>query len=97
MNSDRLSEYKRSLIVFPRREGKMKKGLIPDTDVKQDVAANTGRTLPRKAAAVETQYAKIDDALKKGNSHSQYRIEWTNARYKGRREKRAADAAAKEK
>ncbi len=99
LNIERLNSYKSALILFPRKEGKPKKGLIADTSNidESKVASNTGVTLARQAAAKEDKFEAITADMKKVNSHSQYREAWVNARYKGRREKRRADEAAKEK
>jgi len=98
LNIDRLNDYKSKLVLFPRKDGKPKKGLIADS-ANTDVAVqkNTGRVLARDAAAREDKFEAITEDMKKVNPHSQYREAWVNARYKGRREKRKADEAAKEK
>ena len=99
MNIERLNSYKSALVLFPRKDGKPKKGLIADTSNidESKIAANTGVTLARKADAAETKFEAITADMKKVNSHSIYRQAWTNARYKGRRDKRKADEEAKEK
>jgi len=99
LNIERLNSYKSALVLFPRKDGKPKKGLIADTSNidESKIAANTGVTLARKADAAETKFEAITADMKKVNSHSIYRQAWTNARYKGRRDKRKADEAAKEK
>ena len=98
LNIDRLNDYKSKLVLFPRKDGKPKKGLIADS-ANTDVAVqkNTGIVLARDAAAREDKFEAITEDMKKVNPHSQYREAWVNARYKGRREKRKADEAAKEK
>ena len=102
LNIERLNQYKSKLILFPRRDGKVKKGLIPDStaeQVKSAAASNqaSGTLLPRAAPAKEDVFAAITAADKKFNAHSVARIARTTKRYKGRREKRAEEAAAKEK
>ena len=102
LNVERLNNYKSKLILFPRKEGKVKKGLINDATVEQVKSAAaagqvSGKLLPRTAAKSEDEFAAITADDKKSLAHSSYRIAWTNARYKGRREKRAAEEAAKEK
>ena len=102
LNVERLNTYKSKLILFPRKDGKVKKGLINDSTAEkcQSAAASTqaaGKVLPRVAAVQSDEFAAITKELKEGRAHSQYREAWTNARYKGRREKRAEEAANKEK
>ena len=82
--------------MFPRRENKPKKGLINDAtaeQLKSAAAANqvTGLTLPlvRKAHAVE--FAKITEADKKTEVFKTLRKIRTDTRYRGRREKKAAE------
>ncbi len=99
LNVERLNTYKSKLILFPRKDGKVKKGLINDSTAEkcQSAAASTqptGRVLPRAAPASGDEFAAITKELKEGRAHSEYRQAWTNARYKGRREKKAAEEAA---
>lgn len=100
LNVARLNQYKSKLILFPRKEGKVKKGLINDstTDQVRSAAAGNqvaGKVLPRAAAAREDEFAAITAADKEFRAHSTARIARTNKRYHGRREKRAAEEAAK--
>ena len=102
LNTERLNTYKSKLILFPRRDGKAKKGLIDDAtaaQVQSASAANqpSGKLLPRAASASEDKFEAITADMKKSNAHSEARIAWTNARYVGRRQKKADEAAAKEK
>ena len=102
LNTERLNTYKSKLILFPRRDGKAKKGMINDAtaaQVQSASAANqpSGKLLPRAAASSEDKFEAITADMKKVNPHSDARIAWTNARYAGRRAKRAEDEAAKEK
>ena len=102
LNVERLNKYKSQLILFPRREGKAKKGLINDATAEKlsSPAASTqyaGKLLAREAAAKEDKFEAITADDKKRSAHSDARIARVNARYNGRRIKRAADAAAKEK
>merc|ERR1719195_1063938 len=101
LNVERLNTYKSKLILFPRKDGKVKKGLIDDATAEQVKSANAsnqaaGKVLPRAAAASEDKFEAITAEMKKGNAHSQAREAWVNKRYAGRRQKRAEDAAAKE-
>merc|ERR1712223_20199 len=56
-----------------------------------------GKLLPRAAPASGDKFEKLTKAMKEKSAHSEYRTAWTNARYNGRRIKRAEEAAAKEK
>jgi large subunit ribosomal protein L13e len=101
LNVARLNQYKSKLILFPRKEGKVKKGLINDstTDQVRSAAAGNqvaGKVLPRVvAAAGEDEFAAITAADKEFRAHGTARNARTNKRYAGRREKKAAEAAAK--
>ena len=102
LNTERLNTYKSKLILFPRKDGKAKKGLINDATAAQVQSASagnqvSGKVLPRAAATNEDAFEAITADMKKGNSHSEARIAWTNARYFGRRQKKAEENAAKEK
>lgn len=102
LNIDRLTQYKSKLILFPRKEGKPKKGQINDATVEQVKSAAAagqvaGKVLPRQAAAQKDEFAAITADDKKKLAHSEARIARTNARYNGRRIKRAEEAAQKEK
>ena len=100
LNVERLNTYKSKLILFPRKDGKVKKGLINDStaeQVKSGAASNqvSGKVLPRTAAATKDEFAAITADDKKFLAHSTARIARTNKRYKGRRDKKAAEEAAK--
>lgn len=102
LNVERLNTYKSKLILFPRKDGKVKKGLINDATAAQVKSASaagqvSGKVLPRAAAKSEDSFAAITADDKKFLAHSTARIAWTNARYNGRRIKRAQEAAEKEK
>jgi len=102
LNVERLNTYKSKLILFPRREGQIKKGLIPDStaeQVKSAAASNqvSGSVIPRAAKKTGDEFAAITAEDKKFNAHSEARILRTNKRYNGRRIKKAEEEAAKEK
>lgn len=102
LNTERLNTYKSKLILFPRREGKVKKGLINDaTDEQVKSAAAqqqpSGKVLPRQQAAVSDEFAAITAEDKKRMAHSEARIARTNAKYNGRRIKKAEEEANKDK
>ena len=102
LNTERLNTYKSKLILFPRKDGKAKKGLINDATAAQVSSASagnqvSGKVLPRTVAASEDKFEAITADMKKVNAHSDARIAWTNARYTGRRQKKAEEEAAKKK
>ena len=102
LNVARLHTYKSKLIVFPRRENKPKKGEINDAtaeQLKSASAANqvTGHTLPIARATHAVEYAKITDADRESKVFRTLRTVRTNTRYKGRREKKAAEKEKAEK
>jgi large subunit ribosomal protein L13e len=99
LNVERLNTYKSKLILFPKREGKAKKGLINDSTaekVKAAAAANqvSGKVLPRVVVKATEEFAAITAEDKKTNVHSLARNMRTNARYTGKREKKIKEAAA---
>ena len=101
-NAERLSEYKNKLILFPRREGKPKKGEINDSTPEQLKSASAskqvdGAVLPRVVAAEEVQYEKITADHQKVKAFRTLRTLRTFKRYKGKREKRAKDEAENKK
>ena len=103
LNVARLNTYKSKLILFPKKDGKAKKGLINDATAEQcksAAAANmiTRVVLPRTVAKTEETFAAITADDKKFLAHSTARIARTNARYLGRRTlkaKKDAEEAAK--
>merc|ERR1712166_1034684 len=80
-NVDRLNMYREKLILFPRREGKPKKGCINDSTNVADGEAFGKITAEDKAA-------KTFFTLRKAR---------TDCRYNGRRVKKVADAEAAKK
>merc|ERR1712170_9636 len=83
LNVERLNTYKSKLILFPRKDGKVKKGLINDStaeQVKSAAAGNqvAGKVLPRATAAREDEFAAITADDKKFLAHSTARIARTN-------------------
>lgn len=96
LNVARLNTYKTKLIVFPRRENKPKKGEINDATAEQLKSATaahqvTGHTLPIAKAVHAVEFAKITDADRESKVFRTLRTVRTNTRYKGRREKKAAE------
>lgn len=100
-NVDRLKAYVQKLVLFPLSNKKLAKGPIPDTKDADKVAANgqVADVFPirqdkkRVKAVASAEVAK----LQKVKAYRTIRQEWVNKAWKGRREKRAADEAAKEK
>lgn len=101
-NAERLSEYKNKLILFPRREGKPKKGEINDSTPEQlkSAAASqqvSGGVMPVVKTVEEVQYEKITADHEKVKAFRTLRTLRTFKRYKGKREKRAKDELEKQK
>jgi len=100
LNAERLNTYKSKLILFPKRDGKAKKGLINDSTaekVKAAAATNqvVGKVLPRAVAKRADVFAAITADDKKILAHSTARNARTNARYNGKRIKKAKEDAEK--
>lgn len=99
-NIARLNEYKKKLILFPAKEGKFKKGLIPDSTadklggVEQNITPSVfglppvDKTSPPEPLTKEMLAAKVYQKL---------RIERTNKRYNGARLEKARKAAEAQK
>lgn len=100
-NVERLKAYVQKLVLFPLSSKRLAKGPIPDTKDADKVAANASveDVLPlrqdkkRVKAVASSEIAK----LQKVKVYRTIRQEWVNKHWKGKREKRAADEAAKEK
>lgn len=94
LNTERLNAYKSKLILFPRREGKPKKGEINDSTAEQLKSAAAshqvlGHVLPHVRPAKTEEFKAIGDAAKK----QVYRFQRTLRvfkHYKGRRDRKAA-------
>jgi len=102
LNTERLSTYKSKLILFPRKEGKPKKGQINDStaEVLKGPAANnqvSGIVLPRTTPAQATEYVAITKDDQARMVHSELRVARVTKHYHGRRVKRAEEAAAEKK
>jgi large subunit ribosomal protein L13e len=90
------------LILFPKKAGKVKKGLINDSTAERLKSAEAGKQNigkhilekpTRKLREKPQKITKEMEALKVFRKLSQARI---NKRYKGKREKRAREQAEKE-
>jgi large subunit ribosomal protein L13e len=98
-NVDRLNMYRSKLILFPRRASKPKKGCINDsTNVGAADACNqnSGNSAIAAMPAGEA-FGKITAEDKAGKTFYTIRKLRTDARYNGRRIKKAADAEAAKK
>ena len=98
-NVKRLNEYKAKLILFPAKEGKFKKGMIPDSTADKLSKAKQNdlsifdppkldKTSPNEPITKEMTAVKVYQKL---------RAERTNARYNGARIARAKKEAEKQK
>jgi len=102
LNVQRLENYKSKLILFPRRADKPKKGDINDSTVEKLKSAeaekqNTQKHLLGKPAVKARQAPqKITKEMKDARVFRKLRQLRTNAKYVGKREKRAKEAAEKE-
>lgn len=97
LNVERLNTYKSKMILFPRRDGKPRRGEINDSTAEQlkSAAASqqaSGHILPIARAQHGDEFRAIGEAAKNNVFRTQ-RILRTVRRYKGRREKKAKDAA----
>jgi large subunit ribosomal protein L13e len=99
-NVKRLNDYKAKLILFPKHEGKCKKGEIPDATKEKVKAAAQNKTdgvfdLPVVDKAVTTE--SITKDMKSAKIYQKLRQERINQRYQGMRIKRAKEAEEKKK
>jgi len=101
LNVQRLKAYRESLILFPRKEGKPKKGIIADATAEklQSAEAKKQSLVKRIAGKPDARRrekpVKISAELKDGHVYRKLRLERVNQRYRGLREKRAKEAAEK--
>lgn len=97
-NVKRLNNYKAKLVLFPRVEGKLKKGEIHDSSVTTDAVQNVQDgvfALPKvvKRCKVEALPAKLKDE----KIYAKLRKLRCDAKYKGQWEKKAKDAETAKK
>ena len=99
VNVQRLENYKSKLILFPRKEGKFKKGEIADSTAdklksaeaeKQNTSKHVINKPPRKLKEKAQKISKDQKDLKVFRKLRQLRV---NKFYKGTREKRAKEQA----
>lgn len=101
-NVQRLENYKSKLILFPRREGKFKKGPINDSTAEKLKSAEAEKQnlskhvieKPKKQLREKAQ--KITKQMQDLKVYRKLRTLRTNAHYKGKRDKKAKEAAEKE-
>lgn len=99
-NVKRLTDYKAKLILFPRHEGKVKKGEINDSTAEQVKSASQNTTTGVFALPKVTKRCKIEPLTKDMKSVKIYRKlrqERINAHFEGARIKAAKDAEDKKK
>jgi large subunit ribosomal protein L13e len=93
-NIQRLTTYKANLVLFPRVEGKAKKGEINDSTTRLDTPQNTvGGVLPLPAVKPRVGLAALTKDLKSKKVYRAIREARVNRKYEGKRVKRAKDAA----
>jgi large subunit ribosomal protein L13e len=99
-NVQRLLAYKERLVLFPRKDGQAKKGLVNDataeTIAKLGGQQNTERFVVAIPQAAKREKAQpVTQQLKDRKVYRELRQEWANAYYAGDKEKRAKEAEAK--
>ena len=88
-NVKRLTEYKAKLILFPKHEGKLKKGEIPDSTAEKVKAASQCKTsgvfaLPAVDKS-QSEKASITKDMKAEKTYMKLRQARIDARYEGKR------------
>merc|ERR1712048_102654 len=99
-NVKRLNEYKSKVILFPRAEGKPKKGEINDATAEQLKNATQNTTEGVLAMPALKKRCKIEPLtaeMKNLRIYQKLRQERINKRYEGMRQKRAREAEEKKK
>ena len=99
-NVKRLNDYKAKLILFPKHEGKLKKGEIADSSAEKVKAAAQNKTtgvfgLPAVDKSLEK--AALTKEMKAQKSYAKLRQARIDARYNGKRIKAAKEAEEKKK
>lgn len=94
LNVERLQEYKKRLILFPRKTGQPKKGDASLEEVrkaksKEGIVRNNASVLPIKNVAKVTEADPRKVQNEEGGAYRKLRIARSNARLVGVREKRA--------
>ena len=100
MNVRRLEDYKKKLVLFPRKAGNPKKGEIADSTQEQVEKAvqNANKNVVTKPNVVKRQRrAAITEEQKNERVYHTLRKARTDEQHLGQREKRAREAAEEEK
>jgi large subunit ribosomal protein L13e len=100
LNVQRLENYKSKLILFPRRADKPKKGPIADStgDKLKTVSQNISKhVLEKPTTKLRQAPQKITKELTAAKVYRKLRQLRVNEKYLGKREKKAKEAAEKEK
>lgn len=87
LNVARLKEYKARLIVFPRRNNKVKKG-DATAEERANASQLTGTIVAAPAATPAVSYIKLTDELKEGKGYSTLRAARNDAKLVGVRDKK---------
>jgi large subunit ribosomal protein L13e len=90
-NVQRIKEYRARLIVFPRRAGKPKSGDADEAAIATASQIPKGALLPLSWPVPEVEVRAITSQEKKTHAYRTLRTERSNAKYKGIRDKRAAE------
>ena len=102
LNVQRLATYKSNLILFPKKAGKPKKGMVPDSTAERlkSVAAEKQNThkhvLGKPKTKLREKPQKITKELQAVKAFRKLRQSRINKRYKGKREKKAREQAEQE-
>ncbi len=102
-NVQRLESYKSKLILFPRRADKYKKDFINDSTADKLKSAEAEKQIkdihlmPKPKVVKREKSIKITEEMKSFKAVRKIRTVMTNKKYKGKREKRAKEAAEKKK
>ena len=97
-NIQRLTTYKANLVLFPRVEGKAKKGEINDSTTRLDTPQNMeGRVIALPVVKKRVGIAALTKDLKSKKVYRSIRQARIDRKYEGKRVKRAKDAEAAKK
>jgi|TARA_B110001450_G_scaffold61329_1_gene58098 large subunit ribosomal protein L13e len=97
-NIQRLTTYKANLVLFPRVEGKAKKGEIADSTTRLDTPQNVqGGVLALPPVKARVGLAALTKDLKSKKVYRSIREARVNRKYEGKRIKRAKEAEEKKK
>ena len=101
LNVQRLENYKSKMILFPRREGKYKKGEIVDSTEEKLKSADVNKqniskhVVARPSLKLREKPSKISKELTDAKVYRKLRQLQVNKNYKGKRELRAKEEAEK--